>query len=111
MRYGVIGEKLGHSFSKEIHSHLADYEYAICEIPRENLKSFFEKRDFCAINVTIPYKKEVIPHLDVVSDIARELDSVNTIVNKNGTLYGYNTDYYGLKMLIEFLNKLSFTGR
>ena len=101
MRYGVIGEKLGHSFSKEIHTHLADYEYEICEIPREDLKSFFEKRDFCAINVTIPYKKEVIPHLDVVSDIARELDSVNTIVNKNGTLYGYNTDYYGLKMLIE----------
>ena len=100
MKYGVIGEKLGHSFSKEIHAHLADYEYKICEIPREDLKEFFLKREFCAINVTIPYKKEVIPHLDVVSDIAKELDSVNTIVNKNGVLYGYNTDYYGLKMLI-----------
>ena len=100
MKYGVIGEKLGHSFSKEIHAYLADYEYKICEIPREDLKEFFEKREFCAINVTIPYKKEVIPHLDVVSDIAKELDSVNTIVNKNGVLYGYNTDYYGLKMLI-----------
>ena len=101
MRYGVIGEKLGHSFSKEIHKHLADYEYEICEIPRDDLKDFFEKRDFCAINVTIPYKKDVIPYLDVISDVARELDSVNTIVNKEGKLYGYNTDYYGLKMLIE----------
>ena len=100
MKYGVIGEKLGHSFSKEIHAHLADYEYEIREIPREDLKDFFKAREFCAINVTIPYKKDVIPHLDHISEIAQKLDSVNTIVNRGGKLYGYNTDYYGLKMLI-----------
>ena len=100
MKYGVIGEKLGHSFSKEIHARLADYEYEVCELARDELDGFFARRDFSAINVTIPYKKEVIPYLDHLSDIAQELDSVNTIVNKGGELYGYNTDYYGLKMLI-----------
>lgn len=100
MQYGVIGETLKHSFSKEIHSFLADYEYEICEIKKEELSDLFSKRDFKAINVTIPYKKEVIPYLDCISDIASELGSVNTIVNRGGKLYGYNTDYYGLKMLI-----------
>lgn len=100
MQYGVIGETLKHSFSKEIHSLLADYEYEICEMKKEELPKFFSKRDFKAINVTIPYKKEVIPYLDCISNIANELGSVNTIVNKDGKLYGYNTDYYGLKMLI-----------
>lgn len=100
MKYGVIGEKLGHSFSREIHARLADYDYEICELARDELDGFFRAREFSAINVTIPYKKEVIPHLDVISDVARRLDSVNTIVNRGGVLYGYNTDYYGLKLLI-----------
>ena len=100
MKYGVIGEKLGHSFSREIHARLADYEYEICELARDELEGFFKAREFSAINVTIPYKKEVIPHLDVLSDVARRLDSVNTIVKRDGVLYGYNTDYYGLKLLI-----------
>lgn len=97
MKYGLIGEKLSHSFSKEIHEQLAPYSYELCEIPRSELPSFLLKRDFCAINVTIPYKKEVIPFLDSISDAAKELDSVNAIVNRNGKLYGYNTDYIGLK--------------
>lgn len=101
MEYGCIGKKLGHSFSKEIHNALTDYTYELCEIPEENLDEFMVKRDFKAINVTIPYKEKVIPHLAFISDEAKQIGAVNTIVNKNGVLYGYNTDFYGMKMLIE----------
>ena len=100
MQYGLIGEKLSHSFSKEIHESLASYTYELCEIARENLADFLQKREFSAINVTMPYKKEVIPHLDEVSAVANELQAVNCIVNKNGKLYGYNTDYFGMRDLI-----------
>lgn len=100
MQYGLIGEKLSHSFSKEIHESLASYTYELCEIERENLADFLQKREFSAINVTMPYKKEVIPHLDEVSEVANELQAVNCIVNKTGRLYGYNTDYFGMRDLI-----------
>ncbi len=100
-KHGCIGKKLTHSFSKEIHSKLADYEYELIELAEEDIKPFFDKRDFEAINVTIPYKEVVIPYLDFVSDIADRIGAVNTIVNKGGKLYGYNTDYYGMKALIE----------
>ena len=100
-KYGCIGKKLTHSFSKEIHSRLADYEYELIELSEEDIKPFLYKRDFGAINVTIPYKETVIPYLDSVSDIAKRIGAVNTIVNKDGKLYGYNTDYYGMKALIE----------
>ena len=100
MQYGLIGEKLSHSFSKEIHESMADYVYELCEISRENLGAFLEKREFSAINVTMPYKKEVIPHLDEVSAVANDLQAVNCIVNKNGKLFGYNTDYFGMRDLI-----------
>ena len=101
MEYGCIGEHLSHSFSKEIHNALADYDYKIQEIPKENLEEFFIKRDFKAINVTIPYKQAIIPFLDEISDEAKRINAVNTVVNRNGKLYGYNTDFYGLKALIE----------
>lgn len=97
MQYGLIGEKLSHSFSKEIHEQLTDYSYELCEIARDDLASFMQRREFCAINVTMPYKKEVIPFIDKISDVANELQAVNVIVNKNGKLYGFNTDYIGLK--------------
>lgn len=100
MEYGCIGEKLKHSFSKEIHALLADYEYTIKEIPREELHSFMVERGFRAINVTIPYKQEVIPYLDFVSEKAKEIGAVNTIVNKGGKLFGFNTDFYGMTALI-----------
>ena len=101
MEYGCIGEKLGHSFSKEIHNSLASYEYSLKELKREELPEFFKNKYFKAINVTIPYKQDVIPYLDWISDEAKAINAVNTIVNKNGKLYGYNTDFYGLKALIE----------
>jgi shikimate dehydrogenase len=101
--YGCIGKKLTHSFSKEIHLRLADYEYKLIELSEDEINGFFEKRDFEAINVTIPYKQTVIPFLDEISDIAKRINAVNTIVNRNGKLYGYNTDYFGMKALIERL--------
>ena len=100
-KYGCIGKKLTHSFSKEIHAKLADYDYELIELSEEEIAPFFEKRDFEAINVTIPYKQRVLPYLDFVSDVARRIGAVNTIVKKDGRLYGYNTDYYGMKALIE----------
>lgn len=100
-KYGCIGKKLTHSFSREIHAKLADYEYELIELSEGEIAPFFEKKDFAAINVTIPYKQTVIPYLDWVSPIADRIGAVNTIVNKAGKLYGYNTDYYGMKALIE----------
>jgi|LSQX01.2.fsa_nt_gb shikimate dehydrogenase len=100
-KYGCIGKKLTHSFSKEIHAKLADYEYELIELDEEEIKPFFEKKDFSAINVTIPYKQTVIPFLASISAVAERIGAVNTIVNRNGKLYGYNTDYYGMKALIE----------
>ncbi len=100
MIYGCIGEHLKHSFSKEIHNCLADYEYQLCEIPKDSLDAFMKHQDFKAINVTIPYKEAVIPYLDSIDEAAKEIGAVNTIVNRNGKLYGYNTDFYGMRMLI-----------
>ncbi len=100
MKYGCIGEHLKHSFSKEIHNSLSDYEYELKEIPKDKLCEFMTLHDFMAINVTIPYKEAVIPYLSYIDDAAREIGAVNTIVNKSGKLYGYNTDFYGMSMLI-----------
>ena len=100
-KYGCIGKKLGHSFSKDIHAKLADYKYELIELNEEEIDSFFKQKDFAAINVTIPYKQTVIPYLDSISEIANRIGAVNTIVNKDGKLLGYNTDYYGMKALIE----------
>ena len=100
-RYGCIGKKLSHSFSLGIHERLADYEYELIELAEEEVVPFFEAREFGAVNVTMPYKETVIPCLDHISDIASRIGAVNTVVNKDGILYGYNTDYYGMKALIE----------
>lgn len=101
MKYGLIGEHLSHSFSKEIHQLLGNSEYEIHEIAKDELDSFLKQKDFLGINVTIPYKQAVIDYLDVIDDAALKIGAVNTIVNKDGKLYGYNTDFYGLKNLIE----------
>lgn len=100
MKYGVIGEHLKHSFSKEIHSKIADYVYEIKEISPEKVEAFIKERDFCGINVTIPYKETVIPYLDFISDDAKKIGAVNTVVNRDGKLFGYNTDYMGMRALI-----------
>ena len=100
MKYGCIGEHLKHSFSKEIHNALTDYEYEIREIPKDGLDEFMRAKDFTAINVTIPYKEAVIPYLDSIDEHAQAIGAVNTIVNRNGRLFGYNTDFYGMSKLI-----------
>ena len=110
MKYGLIGEKLGHSFSKPIHESIADYTYEIKEISREALDSFMKEKDFRCINVTIPYKQSVMPYLDYIDDKALKIGAVNTIVNREGKLYGYNTDFDGMKMLIEKQN-FSYEGK
>ena len=94
MEYGCIGEKLGHSFSKEIHNALTDYQYELKELTKNEVTAFMTEHDFKAINVTIPYKETVIPFLDSISDEAKKIGAVNTIVNKDGKLYGYNTDFF-----------------
>lgn len=101
MKYGLIGEKLGHSFSKIIHEKIADYTYELKEISKENLDAFMSERDFRCINVTIPYKEAVIPHLYFIDEAAKAMGAVNTIVNREEKLYGYNTDFGGMKLMIE----------
>ena len=104
MDYGLIGEKLSHSFSKEIHLSLASYDYQLKELAKDEVSDFIKNKNFKAINVTIPYKEIVMPYLDGISDIAKKIGSVNTIVNKNGKLYGYNTDYYGFSYMLSCSN-------
>ena len=110
MDYGLIGEKLPHSFSKEIHEKLAGYDYQLKELTAAQLPAFLEKRDFKGINVTIPYKQAVIPYLDELDHKARAIGAVNTIVNRDGRLYGYNTDYDGMVALIRHAG-LSLEGK
>ncbi|MDF9825273.1 shikimate dehydrogenase [Breznakia sp. PF5-3] len=96
MKYGLIGEHLGHSYSKLIHEQLVDnYEYELHPLAKEQLDAFMKAKAFAAINVTIPYKQDVIPYLDEIDDVAKKINAVNTIVNRGGKLVGYNTDYLG----------------
>ena len=99
--YGLLGEKLGHSFSPQIHACLGDYEYKLFEVAPENLGDFLRSASFEGLNVTIPYKKAVMPYLAEISENAKAIGSVNTItVLPNGTLRGDNTDYDGFLYLV-----------
>lgn len=100
MKFGCIGEKLRHSFSKEVHSLIAPYEYQLKEIEKDSLEQFIKSKTFTAINVTIPYKERVIPMLDWIDEHAKLIGAVNTIVNRDGKLYGYNTDFFGMNALL-----------
>ena len=100
MQYGLIGEHLGHSYSVPIHRLISGEDYELREIAPADLGTFMTRKEFRAINVTIPYKQDVIPYLDEISDTAREIGTVNTIVNRDGRLYGTNTDAAGLQALL-----------
>lgn len=110
MEYGLIGEKLGHSFSKPIHEKLIhyhevkDYSYEIRPVPKDEFADFMDRKDFKAINVTIPYKSDVIPYLTEIEEHAQKIGAVNTIVNRGGRLYGYNTDFYGFLYTLKHHN-------
>lgn len=110
MRYGLIGEKLGHSYSKIIHELLAEYTYDLIPLTKEEFKDFMQKKDFTAINVTIPYKQEVIPYLDELHPLAEEIGAVNTIVNKSGYYIGYNTDFFGFEYMLNH-NAIAIQGK
>ncbi len=100
--YGLLGEKLGHSLSPQIHKKLCGYTYRLFEMPENEVKAFISDRGFRAINVTIPYKKTVLPLCDVLSPQAERIGSVNTIkAADDGKLYGYNTDYFGFSYLLK----------
>ena len=99
--YGLLGEHLPHSFSPQIHSALGNKDYGLFEVAPENLDAFMKEHNFKGINVTIPYKKAVIPYLDEISPEAEKIGAVNTIKVKDGKLCGYNTDYFGFKYMVE----------
>lgn len=96
MKCGLIGEHLGHSFSPQIHAAIADYSYELTELTPAQVGSFVKSGPLDAFNVTIPYKKEVIPYLDSISPEAQRIGAVNTVVrHRDGSVHGYNTDYFG----------------
>ena len=100
--FGLIGNPLGHSFSPQIHSLLGDYTYELFPMEENEVTPFLEKRTFDGINVTIPYKQTVIPFCDWISDNARRIGSVNTVVKEaDGSLSGYNTDHFGFTLMLE----------
>lgn len=111
MKCGLLGRKLSHSYSPQIHSMLGDYTYYLFEKEPEEVGDFLKKGDFTGINVTIPYKKDVIPHLDEISPVARKMGAVNTIVRRaDGSLFGHNTDYFGFASMVK-RSGLSIAGK
>ncbi len=100
MQCGLLGRKLSHSYSPQIHSQLGSYDYRLFEKEPEELEAFLKNGDFTGLNVTIPYKKDVIPFLDELSPRAKALGAVNTIVRRNGKLIGHNTDYFGFETML-----------
>ncbi len=101
MKYGLLGKTLKHSFSPILHAEFGIKDYQLIELNEEELDSFFYEKNFEGINVTIPYKETVMKYLDKIDEAASSIGAVNTIVNQNGKLIGYNTDYLGMKYLIE----------
>ena len=99
-KFGLIGRKLGHSWSPRIHRELAGYDYRLFEMEAEEIPGFLRRKGWRGMNVTIPYKKTVVPYLDELSPAAAALGSVNTIVRReDGSLYGDNTDVYGFEAM------------
>lgn len=110
-RCGLIGEKLSHSFSPLIHSHLANYSYSLFELQKNELENFLKSDRFDCANITIPYKVEVMRYLDMISPEAQKIGCVNTVIHTpDGKLYGDNTDYYGFKYLVE-KSKIDILGK
>jgi shikimate dehydrogenase len=109
MKYGLIGKRLSHSYSKIIHGFIGNDEYELMEIPPDRLDAFLKEAAFTGINVTIPYKEAVLPYC-VPDESAMKIGSVNTVINRDGVLYGYNTDYFGFSRMaaladVSFKNK------
>ncbi len=99
-QFGLIGKTLKHSYSKIIHRTFSKYDYKLIELLPENLKEFVLSKQLAGYNVTIPYKKDIMPFLDEISEQARSIGAVNTVVNRNGKLYGFNTDFLGMTYML-----------
>ena len=99
-KFGLIGRTLKHSYSKIIHDKFGEYDYRLYEIEPEQLNSF-SKGDLNGFNVTIPYKKDIMPYLDQIDEFAKSVGAVNTVVKKGGKLYGYNTDFNGMLYMLD----------
>ncbi len=111
MQCGLLGRKLGHSYSPQIHGLLAGYNYSLFEKEPEQLDDFLQNGDFSGINVTMPYKKDVIPYCSELTPLAKRLGAVNTIVRRaDGSLVGHNTDYFGFKTML-VASGLAVTGK
>lgn len=110
MKCGLLGKKLGHSYSPQIHSYLAEYSYNLFEKQPDELEEFLKHGDFTGINVTMPYKKDVLPYLDQISPVAQKLGAVNTIVRRGGQLVGHNTDFNGFRSMLSKTN-LNVSGK
>lgn len=98
--FGLLGRHLTHSFSPQIHAMMGDENYKLFESEPEDLKRFFEKREFMGLNVTVPYKEAVIPFLDEITPSAKKIGAVNTVYIKDSKLIGDNTDYYGFLQML-----------
>lgn len=102
--YGLLGKKLKHSFSPYIHNKLGNKEYTLIEKTESEAIEFLKEKKFKGLNITIPYKELAKNLCDFLSPEAEKIGAVNTIKNIDGKLYGYNTDYFGLKKTLENLN-------
>lgn len=109
MKYCLIGDKLSHSYSSDIHKK-SGIDYCLKEVEKKDLKEFLSSREYDGFNVTIPYKVEIIPYLSGISKEAEKIGAVNTVVKKDGKPFGYNTDYFGLKSLLK-KNKIRLKGK
>jgi shikimate dehydrogenase len=110
MMYGLVGAKLGHSYSKTIHEAIGRYEYGLFEVAKEDFDAFIKQRNFQGLNITIPYKQKIMPLLDETCPKAKAIGAVNTVVNQGGKLTGYNTDFDGMQALIQSL-RLDLRGK
>ena len=104
MKCGLLGRHLAHSYSPQIHAMLGDYSYELFEREPEEIEDFLKSGCWDGLNVTVPYKKTVIPFLDELTPIAQRLGAVNTIIRRSGKLIGHNTDYFGFQMLMNALS-------
>ena len=110
MKFGLLGRKLGHSYSPMIFDLMGGYRYDLFEREPEGIEDLLRKGDFDGLNVTIPYKKEVLQYLDEIDPLALRLGAVNTIVKKGGKLLGYNSDYYGFQAMV-LRTRIDVTGK
>lgn len=109
-KYGLLGRKLGHSYSPQIHGMLADYEYKLYEVADDKVADFLKETDLGGMNVTIPYKKTVMESCVYLSETARKMGCVNTLVREDDGWHGYNTDYYGFCSLVR-ISGIDMNGR